>query len=261
VAYEIDGLFVAVAEVAETLERRCLRVTVSGQPRGLAVSVRGRRGGGVRTGDPDFDRAVRVDGPPLETAARLDAGARAALREALDGGTFADGVWTADVDPLRSRTVEGVAEEPMSWVVRLLAAARIWVRPSTPAASLTAIAQTDPVPGVRARALLLLATIDPSLTVARQVAGIDGLASTEVDRLVAAALIAQGEGTGADVPALRAAAARLGASPEREAVELAIEAIQARVGAGNVGVLSATNPDGELSVAADGDELSVGRRG
>jgi hypothetical protein len=144
---------------------------------------------------------------------------------------------------------------------RLLAAARIWVRPSTPAASLAAMVRTDPVPGVRARALLLLATIDTSLTLARELAGPDGLASTEVDRLVAAVLIAEAEGTAADVQALHTVAAQFGRSPEREAAEAAIAAIQARAGPGAVGALSVSGVDGELSLAAHRGDLSLGRRG
>ena len=252
-AYEIDGLFIGV----ERTDAGRLRVTVVGTP-DVSVTARGLGGrtDGLQTEDEAFDLAIRVDGHRLDTMARLDAPARAALREALNGGTMTGGVWSIDLDPLRHATIQDAIQEVLTWARRLLAAARIWVTPSTPVVSLTAMAQTDPVPGVRARALLLLATIDPSLTVARQIAGIDGLASTEVDRIVAAALIAQAEGTGADVPALRAAAARLGASPEREAVELAIEAIHARVGPASVGALSLGVMTGDLSAAVDGGEVS-----
>jgi len=211
-AYEIDGLFIGV----ERTDAGRLRVTVVGTP-DVSVTARGLGGrtDGLQTGDQAFDHAIRVEGHRLDTMARLDAPARAALREALDGGSMTGGMWSIELDPLRYASIQDAIHDVLAWVDRFLAAARIWGPPSTPAASLTAIAQTDPVPGVRARALLLLATIDPSLTVARQIAGPDGLASTEADRIVAAALIAQAEGTGADVPALRAAAARLGASPER----------------------------------------------
>jgi hypothetical protein len=51
----------------------------------------------------------------------------------------------------------------------------------------------------------------------------------------------------------------MAASPERDALEQAVLAIQARVGSAQ-GALSVASEDGALSVAEDGGQVSVARR-
>lgn len=267
---QVDGMSLQVRLVGVRAGRvhfRCALGPLPGDVRvcaeSLAVQIGGRRPDGLGTGDPQFDRAVSVEGPEPETTARLDAPTRAALRALVSqGGVLEDGHWMVDVHGPRG---DGDDDAGLERTARLLlVAGRPWGASKPPLQALTEIALHDPLPAVRARALLRLfrkpwSAVAPFPEVAQRVVGgdlIEALASSSPDVVVAAALLLRLDGTAAAVPALRAAAARMGASPERDAVEQAVLAIQARVGAVQ-GALSVASQDGALSVSEDGGQVSV----
>ena len=159
-------------------DRPHLRVTTEEHMEGVNVAVGGlaavgplglaRRGPhrlvaepGVTTGDPAFDRAVCVTGPPALALARLDAETR---RRVLDtfpaGGTLEQGTLRAFFagDTLGRRELFGTLVE---------LACRL-DHPCDTQAALAASAAGDPLPGVRRVSLGLLASEFPGATSTRQ---------------------------------------------------------------------------------------------
>ena len=273
---QVDGLFLHVRLVDAHTQRshfRCVLGLLPGdvgmRAESVAVQAGGRRVGpeDLATGDAVFDRMVWVEGPEPDTAARLDAPTRAAIRALVaQGGVLEGGQWTvAAPGPRGEGDVRFAGLERTARL--LLVAGRAFLASKPAHEGLTALALHDPIPEVRARALLRLfrkpwSAVAPFPEVARRVAGRDlvaALASPLPDVVVAAALLLRLEGTAMAVPALRSAASRMAASPERDALKQAVLAIQARVGSAQ-GALSVASEDGALSVAEDGGQVSVARR-
>ncbi len=243
-----------------------LTISVSGLPPTLEVTRRAHRPNAIPTGDRAFDDAVFVDGPPLPTAAVLDAATRARLLRAVTEGAFAEkGSWHLTLDaPTPKPENEGrYAATLVAHARGLLELAELWTLRVTPYVALSAMVRDEQDAAVRAMALLRLAVVlkpGPLLALCRERLG-TGLASSQPDERVAAVILACHGGDASELGPLQALWTALSPGPERDGVAWAMEGIRGRLGPGSVGALSLASADGDLSVAADGGELSLGRAG
>jgi len=260
-AVRVDGRLVELQRLAGQLI-----VTVDGFPADLTFKPRDQRPTAVVTGDLAFDEAVYVQGPPLQTAARLDASTRALLGACVaEGASASEGAWRWTL-AAPTPTPENEAEYAAALVVyvrRLLSLVELWSIHIPPQVALAAIAREDDDVSVRAMALLRLAVVmpgEPMVGLARGRLGA-GLSSSQPDERVAAVILAYHEGDLSDLGPLQARWDLLHPGPERDCVAWAMEAIKGRHGPAAAGALSLASADGDLSVAADGGELSLGRRG
>lgn len=250
-----------------------LTVRAEGLPPGLTIrpegaSTRvGRMFGrdDVNTADPAFDDAVWVQGPELMVLGALGGATRHLLRVAMElGATVEDGVWQWSALANAERTARVVDT--------MVGASRSWLDHRSLAQHLGDIALADQVPATRARALAVLAGAGRvGATEAREVAtrmltpqtASDVIAGVGVspERIVAAALLLEVDGSPSDLGALRRSAGTLAqGTPERAVVDGAWAAVAARVSPGDAGALSvAVAPQqGELSRAVGGaGEVSV----
>ena len=121
------------------------RIVGTGLRQKVINSMQGSEG--LSIGDPEFDKAVFVEGDPADMLAHLDAEARAAILAATDAGwELQDVTWTARKSGRMTN-----AGRIRSLLDLGLAAARA-ARCDDPAAALRNRAETDPSPGVRAAA-------------------------------------------------------------------------------------------------------------
>lgn len=206
--------------------------------------------------DPRYDDLI-VERASDDLFSKLDQPTRVAVlhlgqgAELVDGALVVDRPWDATDDIV-------VLVRAMFVVGRALTSAR-----STRDGMLALVKDDDR--GVRARALLRLAVHPPPewLAVLGEVAGARGLSTLEAldsphaDEMVAAALALGVRGEVEELDDLRHALRKLGPSPQRSAVELAIGAISARLAPDGAGGLSRAGADGDLSVAVDGGEVAV----
>lgn len=109
---------------------------------------------GVRTGDPDFDDQVEVRGEPADVVARLDAGARAMILRLVRDHQLV--VRSGGLDFTARRNFVGLADFESTVGDLLDLAMRLSIRDRPVEVFLRERAATDPLPGVRLRALRLL---------------------------------------------------------------------------------------------------------
>jgi hypothetical protein len=269
VEVQVDGLRVRITPPANASKSSAgAEMRVFGLPEdlrfrpvGLVAFVGRAVGGAVLTGDSGFDQSVSVEGPSWEFVARLDAEARATIQRVVGwGAELRGGRWSLRL------TDSGQLMTHARWLV---AASRPWMGPGRPLGeSLQRLAKDDPDRSVRAWSILRLSRLPndtSALALSLATRGgkrlTDALSSPLVDEAAGAAVFLGVHGGVDVVPALRAASEVRRASPERTAMEEAIVAIQGRVAPGSAGGLSRAEGEGDLSVAADGGELSLGRPG
>lgn len=260
------GLTFHISE-EQRADNTTLHVRAEGLPPGLHIrpegaSTRvGRMFGrdDVNTADPAFDDAVWVQGPELMVLGALGGTTRHMLRVAMElGATVEDGVW--------QWSALANAERAARVVDTMVGASRSWLDHRSLAQHLGDIALADQVPATRARALAVLAGAGRvGATEARAVAArlLTPVAPSDViagvgvspERVVAAALLLEVEGSPSDLGALRRSAGTLAqGTPERAVVDAAWAAVAARVSPGDAGALSiaAAPQQGELSRAGGG---------
>lgn len=206
--------------------------------------------------DPRYDDLI-VERASDDLFSKLDPPTRVAVlhlgqaAELVDGALVVDRPWDATDDIV-------VLVRAMFVVGQALTSAR-----STRVGLLALVKDDDR--GVRAQALLRLAVHPPpgwlavlgEVASARGLSTLEALASPHADEVVAAALALGARGEVEELDDLRHALRKLGPSPQRSAVELAIGAISARLAPDGAGGLSRAEGDGDLSVAGDGGEVAV----
>jgi HEAT repeat protein len=110
-------------------------------------------GADIELGDPEFDSTVRVAGDMAEAIAAFDHETRRAFTAAVGRGVRLHQRQIGRLLPGRPRTVE----EAVAALSDIMALAKRLLPPADPVERIATIAATDPVVGVRGRAILLLA--------------------------------------------------------------------------------------------------------
>jgi hypothetical protein len=193
----------------------------------------------LSTGDGAFDGVVRVEGDPVEALAVLDASAREGLVNLVDEHpefTLEDGSLRARAGMFASRDAIVALGEKLTTVANLLGFTE------SPEARLIHIANTDPVPAVRDRALRTLLRERPEHPEVRAW----GKALVAGDELATALLAADALGFADEADALRA--------------QLEGHRGQLQIAAGGGGQLSPEAPKGALSATSEKTSAAAWRR-
>lgn len=253
----VDGVTVEVHGEGWIAHNAAVVIQAGPLPDNLAVWSDARldlglRPGAITTGDPAFDAAVHIRGADPSTLAILNAETRGLILDTCAAGIWAEGgAWR-----WREGNTWASPDELHARIGQLAAVAKRW---STPPATdaLAEIAQWDPVPTARARALAVLSTVSgKARSLALEMLEHHGSAAEapltpeNADLVVATAIDLAARGTPEHLPRLADWSAAAKDGPERQVFDGAAASIRSRQGpdaAGSLMLASATG--GELSAA------------